>query len=307
MADLDALLDIGLRFNPSPEEVVAIYLPSLITNQPLRDNAACIRPADVYGAEPKDLAAEFAPVAGSSNGDRFFYNRCRRIKGRFSRAAGGGTWVSHGRKRIIKNTQGVKIGESKNFRFKKDGKNTDWLMAEYHVCRQDAGDVEPVVCRMYVSPRAPQDSAARQESAAHPPPPPPPAPLPNQEPAVVTQQAVQKSPPPCAEKMGGAVSARPALHQSCATPPSPSRRTMALAPPLAPGKSAIAPPRQVAVITEQQEPLKRPAAAPVAEPPCAKKTRGSVSASPVAPSSLPPQPPSRRAVSPPIETYPKDP
>uniref|UniRef100_J3LIV7 NAC domain-containing protein n=2 Tax=Oryza brachyantha TaxID=4533 RepID=J3LIV7_ORYBR len=125
MADLSFFLGIGFRFNPSPEEVVAFYLPRLIAGQQPSDTEECIHRADVYGAEPKDLAAEFAPVARSTNGDRFFFTQCRRIRGRFSRKAGGGTWVSQS-SRAIKNPQGAKIGESKNFRFKKkDGKNTD--------------------------------------------------------------------------------------------------------------------------------------------------------------------------------------
>ncbi|KAF0922603.1 hypothetical protein E2562_001012 [Oryza meyeriana var. granulata] len=161
MASLDLLLKLGFRFNPSPEDVVTYYLPRLVAGKQPKDTEACIHRTDVYGAkaEPGDLAGRFAPVARSSSGDRFFFTECRRVKGRVSRAAGGGTWVSQSSK-DIKNREGIKVGEIKNFRFKKDGKHKDWLMEEYHGCMQEAGDVEPVVCRIYVSPRAAQDSAA---------------------------------------------------------------------------------------------------------------------------------------------------
>ncbi|KAF0910260.1 hypothetical protein E2562_001447 [Oryza meyeriana var. granulata] len=145
--NLDLLLELGFRFNPSPEDVVTYYLPRLIAGVQPKDTKACIHRANVYGAEPKDLAGDFAPVTRSSNGDRFFFTECKRNKGRVSRAAGGGTWVSQSSK-DIKNSQGIKIGETKNFRFKKDGNNTDWHMEEYHLCVQEAGDLEPVVCRM---------------------------------------------------------------------------------------------------------------------------------------------------------------
>uniref|UniRef100_A0A0E0MLS6 NAC domain-containing protein n=1 Tax=Oryza punctata TaxID=4537 RepID=A0A0E0MLS6_ORYPU len=245
MASLDLLLELGFRFNPSQEEVVTYYLPRLIAGHSPKDTEGCIHRADVYGAaEPRDLAGKYAPVARSTNGDRFFFTGCKRTKGKFSRSAGGGTWVSQSSK-DIKNREGIKIGEVKNFRFKKDGRNTDWLMEEYHLCRQEAGDVvEPVVCRIYVSPRAAPDSAARQESAALPPPqdlapppqelaqPPDPAAqaatqafVPPRQVPVITQQAPPlKRPaapvaePPCAKKMKGAVSAIPVAPQSCVTP-----------------------------------------------------------------------------------------
>lgn len=121
-------------------------------------------------------------------GGRLFFTSCKRHKGsstRKERTAGDGTWVRQNSKGV-KNKAGVKVGETQNFRFKKDGSYTDWLMEEHHCCRQQAvaGDEEPVICRMYVSPRAPPDSAARQESAAF----------------VQQQPAPQVSEPPCDKK-----------------------------------------------------------------------------------------------------------
>uniref|UniRef100_A0A0D9XYT6 NAC domain-containing protein n=1 Tax=Leersia perrieri TaxID=77586 RepID=A0A0D9XYT6_9ORYZ len=177
---LDYLVARGFRFNPSQEEVVASYLPTLISGHPSVEIELVTIRQSVYAAHPRDLAADHRPVARSTNGDRWFYFFMR--QGMFSRGAGaGGTWVASQRaKEIKKDGEGIKIGEVKSFRFKDDGNNsTDWLMEEYRLCSgqefvNSAGDLEvPVVCRIYVSPRAPPDSAARQESAAHPPPSPP--------------------------------------------------------------------------------------------------------------------------------------
>ncbi|KAF0897169.1 hypothetical protein E2562_034220 [Oryza meyeriana var. granulata] len=217
------MLNIGFRFNPSAEDLITFYLPRLIAGKPPKDTENFIHRADVYGGKPRDLAAEFAPVPRSENGSRFFFTTCKRQKGsstRRERTAGDGTWVRQNSKEV-KNTAGVKVGKTQSFRFMKDGRYTDWLMEEHHCCVQQAvaGDEEPVICRMYVSPRASPDSAARQESAAFVEQEPDPAP--RQE-HVITPPATAKRPeppvaePPCAKKTRGAVSARPVAHQSCA-------------------------------------------------------------------------------------------
>uniref|UniRef100_A0A0D9XYT2 NAC domain-containing protein n=1 Tax=Leersia perrieri TaxID=77586 RepID=A0A0D9XYT2_9ORYZ len=276
--NLDFLLEAGYRFSPSPQEVVTFYLPRLVAN--ITD--PYIHIADVYAAEPKDLARDFAPVASSSNGDRWFFTQCRRIKGRVQRTAGGGTWVSQSNK-DIKNTAGSKIGETKNFRFKNnDRKNTDWLMDEYHLCRgQQAGDLEPVVCRIYVSPRAASDSAVHQESAALPRPQEVAAPL-VPAPATITQKQQQAAPVK-----------RPAASAQIANKPLPRQE---LAPPLVPAPTTL--------MKQQVAPLKRPAVlAPVVEtPPCSKKMRGPASAMPsrrvMAPLTPLPPMPTYRAIDP---------
>uniref|UniRef100_I1QXH2 NAC domain-containing protein n=1 Tax=Oryza glaberrima TaxID=4538 RepID=I1QXH2_ORYGL len=164
------------------DKFVVLALP------PTKDTEKFICRADVYGSEPSDLAGKFAPVPRCEKGGRLFFTSCKRQEGsstRKERTAGDGTWVRQNSKGV-KNKAGVKVGETQNFRFKKDGSYTDWLMEEHHCCRQQAvaGDEEPVICRMYVSPRAPPDSAARQESAAF----------------VQQQPALQVSEPPCDKK-----------------------------------------------------------------------------------------------------------
>uniref|UniRef100_A0A0E0F9B1 NAC domain-containing protein n=1 Tax=Oryza meridionalis TaxID=40149 RepID=A0A0E0F9B1_9ORYZ len=173
---------------PSAEDLITFYLPRLIAGKPTKDTEKFICRADVYGSEPSDLAGKFAPVPRCEKGGRFFFTSCKRHKGsstKKERTAGAGTWVRQNSKEV-KNKAGVKVGETQNFRSKKDGRYTDWLMEEHHCCRQQAvaGDEEPVICRMYVSPRAPPDSAARQESAAF----------------VQQQPAPQVSEPPCDKK-----------------------------------------------------------------------------------------------------------
>uniref|UniRef100_A0A0D3HTS2 NAC domain-containing protein n=1 Tax=Oryza barthii TaxID=65489 RepID=A0A0D3HTS2_9ORYZ len=286
---LDFLLELGFRFNPSPEQVVTYYLPCLVAGQQPKDTEGCIHSADVYGAdEPRDLAGKYAPVARSSNGHRFFFTGCRRMKGKFSRSAGGGTWVSQSSK-DLKNREGIKIGEVKNFRFKKDGKNTDWLMEEYHLCGQESGDVvEPVVCRIYVSPRAAPDSVAHQESAVLQPQEPAPlpvpaAPAPPRQVPVVTQQAPPPPPPlvpvitqdapplkrpapvaapPCAKKMRGDVSAFPVVRQSCVAAPRCAPRVVA------------PPPRHPPIQTYPTDPFESAPLDPFEPPPAAASVTG---------------------------------
>ncbi|KAG8093541.1 hypothetical protein GUJ93_ZPchr0012g19829 [Zizania palustris] len=240
---LEEMLNVGFRFEASAEYLITYYLPRLIAGEQPQDTAECIHRADVYGEEPGDLAARFAPLHNNVNGGRFFFCACKRLKGsrsRWARGAGRGAWISQNR-RAIKNDAGVKIGETMVLRFKNGGKYTDWLMEEHHRCQQEAvaGDEEPVICRIYVSPRAPQDSAARQESAAfrprQEPPPPCPAPLvfaaPRHEPMIRPPPSMKRAPPPVAEPprakmMKDAVLVGPGsmAQQSCATafkPPPP--------------------------------------------------------------------------------------
>uniref|UniRef100_A0A0D9XYT1 NAC domain-containing protein n=1 Tax=Leersia perrieri TaxID=77586 RepID=A0A0D9XYT1_9ORYZ len=255
-ASLDFLLEVGYRFSPTPFEVVTFYLPRLVAN--ITDPS--FHRADVYAAEPKDLARDFAPVANSSNGDRWFFTQCRRIKGRVQRTAGGGTWVSQ-TNRAIKNSAGSKIGQTKNFRFKKNAKYTDWLMDEYHLFGpQQASDLEPVVCRIYVSPRADRDSATHQESAALLRPQEVAAPL---VPAPVTITQQQQAPP----------LKRPAMSAPVVEKP-PSAKV-----PL-PRQELAAPflPAPMTMTKQQVAPLKRPAVPFAETPPCPQKMRGPASA-----------------------------
>ncbi|TVU27083.1 hypothetical protein EJB05_29662, partial [Eragrostis curvula] len=167
------MLELGFRFNPTPQEAITHTLPRLIAGEPLHPT---IRPylhdADIYACEPGVLAAQFQPTPRA--GDRFFFTSCKRQpqkagkSSRAGRAAGPGSWHSQGNTTDVKDGAGVKIGEVKKLRYKKDGKFTDWLMDEFSCYSQDAvvGDTQRVLCRIYVSPRAAPDSVARQEDAA---------------------------------------------------------------------------------------------------------------------------------------------
>ncbi|TVT99479.1 hypothetical protein EJB05_55148, partial [Eragrostis curvula] len=222
------MLELGFRFNPTPQEAMTHTLPRLIAGEPLHP---AIRPylhdADIYACEPGVLAAKFQPTPRA--GDRFFFTTCKRQPsqkaGKSSRAvcaAGPGSWHSQGNTTDVKDGAGVKIGEVKKLRYKKGGKFTDWLMDEFSCCSEDAvvGDSQRVLCKIYVSPRAGPDSIARQEDAAavfappvpdepvaaHKRPAPPIAepPCPKR-----PRREVMPTPPPCAPRPGMAPSSIP--------------------------------------------------------------------------------------------------
>ncbi|TVT99498.1 hypothetical protein EJB05_55167, partial [Eragrostis curvula] len=220
------MLELGFRFNPTPQEAVTYTLPRLIAGEPMHP---AIRPyihdTDIYACEPGVLAAQFQPTPRA--GDRFFFTFCKRQpqkvgkSSRAVRAAGSGSWHSQGNTTDVKDGAGVKIGEVKKLRYKKGGKFTDWLMDEFSCCSQDAvvGDTQRVLCKIYVSPRAGPDSVARQEDAAaaaafatpapedpvaaHKRPAPPVAepPCPKR-----PRREVMRTPPPCAPRPGMAPS-----------------------------------------------------------------------------------------------------
>ena len=155
------------RFNPQRTDAVTHFLPRLISGKPMKH----VHRVNIYDYEPRDLAAAYAPVpkAGRSD-DRFFFTPCKRQNGsaiRSVRGAGAGKWTIQ--KTVhIKDDAGVKVGEKKSLYFKKDDEPTGWLMEEYRCCLEEAvvdGDVEMVLCRIYLSPNA--SAETRQESAAY--------------------------------------------------------------------------------------------------------------------------------------------
>ncbi|GJM99447.1 hypothetical protein PR202_ga16545 [Eleusine coracana subsp. coracana] len=170
-APIESALHLGFRFEPTPAQAVTYYLPRLVAGEPMH---AAIRPfvhaADVYACEPGVLAARFRPTP--KTGDRFFFTACKLQShkagksARAVRAAGPGSWHSQGNGTDVKDAAGVKVGEVKKLRYKEGGKFTDWLMDEFSSCCDVVGDRQHVLCKIYVSPRAGPDSAARQESDA---------------------------------------------------------------------------------------------------------------------------------------------
>jgi hypothetical protein len=158
------------QFKPSKEDAVNYFLPRLLASTPLPHGAdSLIRRADVYACEPKDLAAQFAPVPNAaSTGDRFFFTACRRKSGkdaRIARGAGAGTWTVQTTEDIYH--EGAKVGEAKHLSFKKGKTTTGWVMKEYRCLRPEAvlADGEMVLCKIHLAQHAP--AAARQESDAY--------------------------------------------------------------------------------------------------------------------------------------------
>ncbi|CAO2140790.1 unnamed protein product [Urochloa humidicola] len=255
----------GFRFNPTPLEAATYYIPRLAAGAPLHDAVrSVVHRADVYARELGDLARQFPPMP--KTGDRFFFTSCGK-KG--ARAAGPGSWYLQSTKAV--NDGAAKVGEVKKFRYKKSGVFTDWLMDEFSstLCSEDAGaggDRQFVFCKIYVSPRAALDSAARHESAAFSTaqlaPPPPPA-------VAVTQVAALKRPAPhsaephCLKRMRVAAAPTPPVVQ----PAGYCTRTAFFAPPLPcmPRIAASAPPPPPAVPTRLAAPP--PSRPPLPAPP----------------------------------------
>ncbi|XP_047057576.1 NAC domain-containing protein 41-like [Lolium rigidum] len=159
------------QFRPSKEDAVTYFLPRLLAGSPLPHGAdALIRHADVYACEPKDLAAEYAPVPSAARtGDRFFFTTCKRKSGndaRATRVAGAGTWAVQ-RTESVYGHEGFKVGEVKHLSFKKGKASTGWVMEEFRCLRPEAivADGEKVLCKIHLAPNA--CAAARQESDAY--------------------------------------------------------------------------------------------------------------------------------------------
>ncbi|TVT99468.1 hypothetical protein EJB05_55137, partial [Eragrostis curvula] len=221
---IESILHLGFRFNPTPKEVTTYYLPRLLAGEPMHPAIrAFIHDANIYACAPGVLAAQFR--ATPRKDDRFFFTTVQRQNTkskagkkdarRYVRGAGQGSWGFQ-KSEVVKDDGGVKIGEVTKLRYKlQNGKFADWLMEEYSCACScpDAvlGDRERVFCRIYVSPNAGADSAARQESAAFSEQPAPPP----DEPVVIAHeqsQARKKRPapppiitkPPCPKRVRGA-------------------------------------------------------------------------------------------------------
>jgi hypothetical protein len=158
------------QFKPSKEDAVTYYLPRLLAGSPLPHGSdRLIHQADVYACEPKDLAADYAPVPSAvSTGDRFFFTSCKRKSGsdtRIARVAGAGTWAVQKTENVY--DEGDKAGEVKHLSFKKGKVSTGWVMEEYRCLRPEAvfAGGEKVLCKIHLAPNA--CAAARQESAAY--------------------------------------------------------------------------------------------------------------------------------------------
>ncbi|KAM0828750.1 hypothetical protein ACQ4PT_067330 [Festuca glaucescens] len=195
------------QFKPSKEEAVTYFLPRLLAGTPLPHGAdGLICRADVYACEPKDLAAQFAPVPNAaSTGDRFFFTACRRKSGndaRIKRAAGAGTWTVQTTEDVYH--EGAKVGEAKHLSFKKGKATTGWVMKEYRCLRPEAvlADGEMVLCKIHLAQHAP--AAARQESDAYkllPQEPAQPAPAQQSHKRPAPAAAAAAADPPCSKKM----------------------------------------------------------------------------------------------------------
>ncbi|KAM0862733.1 hypothetical protein ACQ4PT_045078 [Festuca glaucescens] len=186
------------QFRPSKEDVVTYFLPRLLAGSPLPYGVdALIRHADVYACEPKDLAAEHAPVHSAvRTGDRFFFTTCKRKSGndaRATRVAGAGTREVQKTENVYGH-EGVKVGAVKHLSFKKGKASTGWVMEEFRCLRPEAlvDDGEKLLGKIHLAPNA--CAAAHQESDAYK----------LRQPAQQSQKRpapVAAADPPCSKKM----------------------------------------------------------------------------------------------------------
>ncbi|KAL6642343.1 hypothetical protein ACP70R_020524 [Stipagrostis hirtigluma subsp. patula] len=160
----------GVYFYPSPEECVADYLVPWARREHLQETGTFIFEQDIYAHSPDALRQAYPP--GTARGfDRkwYFFAHCRLTGGRGCRGVKtGGSWkVEQKTKKVAETGDGDDeeaepvSGKRRTYGFHLAGKKTPWLMEEF---RSDevgrpggAADQVPVLCRIYVSPRADKD------------------------------------------------------------------------------------------------------------------------------------------------------
>jgi hypothetical protein len=153
-APIESALHLGFRFDPNPRDAVTYYLPMHAAIRPF------VHAADVYACEPLVLAARFRPT--TRTGDRCFFTTFKRQPQkagksiRAVRAAGPEYWHTQGHATDVVDGAGAK-----KLRYKMGGRFTDFFTT-FSSCSQDTvvGDRQYVLCKIYVSPRARQESDA---------------------------------------------------------------------------------------------------------------------------------------------------
>ncbi|TVU39730.1 hypothetical protein EJB05_13169, partial [Eragrostis curvula] len=170
MAAADAAMERlppGVYFNPSPEECVTDYLLPWARGEQLPEMGRYIHEQSVYAQGPDALRRARAPGTTRAFEPKwYFLSRRNRRGGRA--VATGGTWAVEQKQRVLLEAGGddgdVPGGTRKSYGFfvgKK--KKTPWLMEEFTAGDSGGGGEEedseevPVLCRVYVSPRATTD------------------------------------------------------------------------------------------------------------------------------------------------------
>ncbi|KAL6642342.1 hypothetical protein ACP70R_020523 [Stipagrostis hirtigluma subsp. patula] len=165
----------GVYFNPGPEECVRDYLEPWMESEGEereRDRDGVAVEEDIYQHSPDALARARPP--GHARGFEcrwYFLTHCARSGGRGRRTvATGGYWKVEQKTKDVeasgdggaggkRRTYGFYVGRGKDDR----GKKTPWLMEEFAVEEEGGGDdgkgerAVPVLCKVYVSPRASVD------------------------------------------------------------------------------------------------------------------------------------------------------
>uniref|UniRef100_A0A0E0D912 NAC domain-containing protein n=1 Tax=Oryza meridionalis TaxID=40149 RepID=A0A0E0D912_9ORYZ len=128
MADDDEIaLEPGYVFHPSDDALITLFLRPSIAKIPFED--CLINHADVYSADPAELAGEHRPAPGTHGSSSVWYFFCsprftskRKTSGRRQRAVGGGgggesVWKSEGGKKAVIGADGRRVGYLQKFSY----------------------------------------------------------------------------------------------------------------------------------------------------------------------------------------------
>ncbi|KAI6701564.1 hypothetical protein NL676_015888 [Syzygium grande] len=128
----------GVRFHPTEEELLILYLKPKILGQPDELYYNIIQEIDLCKFEPWDLPG----IAGHMfNSNELFFYCCVKRKysnsQRSNRTTVAGYWKVTGKERCIMSETSEKIGIKRTLVFYEgrmpDGKRTNWVMHEYHL------------------------------------------------------------------------------------------------------------------------------------------------------------------------------
>uniref|UniRef100_A0A0D9WZD8 NAC domain-containing protein n=1 Tax=Leersia perrieri TaxID=77586 RepID=A0A0D9WZD8_9ORYZ len=176
----------GLSFLPSESVLLDRYLQPKIAGSSLDDLGckAIMHDVDVYLLPPDELTAKYEHAPAGSDGAKVWYFFCPITKPKNGRTARRSRTIcgdirrwyhSEGSKKVVNGCAAVG-GYYQKFTYKEkteSGGNVKpgWLMTEYGVTPEHGG-VDLVLCKIYMSPRAPsrKRKAAEEEHVDAPPP-----------------------------------------------------------------------------------------------------------------------------------------
>uniref|UniRef100_I1R4I2 NAC domain-containing protein n=1 Tax=Oryza glaberrima TaxID=4538 RepID=I1R4I2_ORYGL len=160
----------GVYFNPTREEAMHHYLNRWIAGKTIPEmEAGFVAGADVYGDGPDALRRRHRPGYWCNYVYKWFF-LCHRKRQSLRRTTGnkraervvaaGGRWKVEQGKKVLGGGGGGGERDSLGFYSSNSTKKTSWIMEEYTSSAADGAAaaedrMEPVLCKIYLSPRAP--------------------------------------------------------------------------------------------------------------------------------------------------------